>query len=107
VYKVLFLKIEGKSKPVGKEACWITLGKQKEGIGYDFYTPGSQLFFTERGSCATSPIRQRNIGIYISTTVPNQRQIYENSSDTHFSSWHYQNGYRPGTFGTVAAYEYH
>jgi len=53
VYEVLFLKIEDKSKPVGKEACWITLGKQKEVIGYDFYTPGSQLFFTERGSCAT------------------------------------------------------
>jgi phosphate-selective porin OprO and OprP len=62
--------------PLGKKGGWITLGKQKEGIGYEYYAPGSQLFFTERGSGAPSLIRQRNIGIRYSNTVLNQRLIY-------------------------------
>jgi hypothetical protein len=41
---------------VGKSGGWFTLGKQKEGVGYEYCSPGSQLFFTERGSGAPSLI---------------------------------------------------
>jgi phosphate-selective porin OprO and OprP len=62
--------------PVGKKGGWFTLGKQKEGVGYEYYSPGSQLFFTERGSGVPTLVRQRNIGIRYSNSVLNQRLIY-------------------------------
>lgn len=62
--------------PIGKSGGWFTLGKQKEGVGYEYCSPGSQLFFTERGSGAPSLIRQRNIGIRYSNSVFDQRFIY-------------------------------
>jgi len=63
--------------PIGKKGGWITLGKQKEGVGYEYYSPGSQLFFTERGSGVPALVRQRNIGINYSNSVLKQRLIYD------------------------------
>jgi phosphate-selective porin OprO and OprP len=62
--------------PIGKKGGWVTMGKQKEGVGYEYCAPGSQLFFTERGSGAPPLIRQRNIGIRYSNSVLHQRLIY-------------------------------
>ncbi|MFN8257064.1 MAG: porin [Bacteroidales bacterium] len=62
--------------PVGKKGGWITLGKQKEGVGYEYWAPGSQLFFTERGSGEPPLVRQRNIGIRYSNSLLKQRLIY-------------------------------
>jgi len=63
--------------PIGKKGGWLTLGKQKEGVGYEYYAPGSQLFFTERGSGAPALVRQRNIGINYSNSILKQRLIYD------------------------------
>jgi len=62
--------------PIGKKSGWFTLGKQKEGVGYEYYSPGTQLFFTERGSGVPALVRQRNIGIRYSNSVLNQRLIF-------------------------------
>jgi phosphate-selective porin OprO and OprP len=62
--------------PIGKKSGWLTLGKQKEGVGFEYYSPGSQLFFTERGSGTPALVRQRNIGIRYSNSVLKQRLIY-------------------------------
>jgi len=62
--------------PIGKKGGWVTLGKQKEGVGYEYCSPGSQLIFTERGSGTPSLVRQRNIGIRYSNSVLNHRLIY-------------------------------
>lgn len=62
--------------PLGKTGGWFTLGKQKEGVGYEYYSPGTQLFFTERGSGVPSLVRQRNIGIRFSNSVLDQRLIF-------------------------------
>lgn len=62
--------------PVGKKGGWFTLGKQKEGVGYEYASPGSQLFFTERGSGVPALVRQRNIGIRYSNSILKQRLIY-------------------------------
>jgi phosphate-selective porin OprO and OprP len=62
--------------PVGKKGGWFTLGKQKEGVGYEYCAPGSQLIFTERGSGTPALVRQRNIGIRYSNSVLNHRLIY-------------------------------
>ncbi len=62
--------------PVGKKGGWFTVGKMKEGVGYEYVAPGSQLFFTERGSGAPSLIRQRNIGIRYSNSLLKQRLVY-------------------------------
>jgi phosphate-selective porin OprO and OprP len=62
--------------PVGKAGGWFTVGKQKEGVGYEYASPGSQLFFTERGSGIPSFIRQRNIGIRYSNSMLDHRLIF-------------------------------
>lgn len=62
--------------PLGKTGGWFTLGKQKEGVGYEYCAPGSQLLFTERGSGAPALVRQRNIGIRFSNSVFHQRLIF-------------------------------
>lgn len=62
--------------PVGKKGGWITLGKMKEGVGYEYVSPGTQLFFTERGSGVPSLVRQRNIGIRYSNSLLKQRLVY-------------------------------
>jgi phosphate-selective porin OprO and OprP len=62
--------------PIGKKGGWVTLGKQKEGVGYEYVAPGSQLFFTERGSGEPSLVKQRNIGIRYSNSILSQRLIF-------------------------------
>ena len=49
--------------PVGAKGGWITVGKQKEGVGMEYIMPGTQGMFTERGSGAPMLVRQRNVGI--------------------------------------------
>ena len=49
--------------PVGAKGGWITVGKQKEGVGLEYIMPGTQGMFTERGSGSPMLVRQRNVGI--------------------------------------------
>jgi phosphate-selective porin OprO/OprP len=62
--------------PFGQKGGWLTLGKQKEGVGHEYVLPGTQAFFMERGVGAPSFIRQRNIGIRYSNSVLNNRLTY-------------------------------
>jgi phosphate-selective porin OprO and OprP len=62
--------------PFGKKGGWITIGKQKEGVGHEYVAPGTQLMFTERGSGVPMFVRQRNIGIRYSNSIMNQRATY-------------------------------
>lgn len=62
--------------PLGKTGGWFTIGKQKEGVGYEYCAPGTQLLFTERGSGVPALVRQRNIGIRFSNSVLHQRLIF-------------------------------
>jgi len=62
--------------PFGKKGGWITIGKQKEGIGHEYVLPGSQAMFTERGSGTPALIKQRNIGIRYSNSVLNHRMTW-------------------------------
>lgn len=62
--------------PFGKEGGWLTVGKQKEGVGHEYVAPGTQLPWTERGTGVPAFVRQRNIGIRYSNTVLLQRMAY-------------------------------
>lgn len=62
--------------PFGKNGGWITIGKQKEGVGHEYVAPGTQLMFTERGSAVPAFVRQRNIGIRYSNSILKQRATY-------------------------------
>lgn len=62
--------------PIGKTHGWITIGKQKEGVGLEYVAPGTQGLFMERGTGAPMFIRQRNIGIRYSNSVLGQRMTY-------------------------------
>jgi phosphate-selective porin len=62
--------------PFGKKDGWLTIGKQKEGVGYEYVLPGTQAFFMERGSGAPILVRQRNIGIRYSNSILEQRMTY-------------------------------
>ncbi len=62
--------------PLGKDAGWLTVGKQKEGVGLEYVAPGTQLMFTERGSGVPMFVRQRNIGIRYSNSILHQRMAY-------------------------------
>ena len=62
--------------PFGKNGGWITLGKQKEGVGHEYVAPGTQLMFMERGSGVPMIVRQRNIGIRYSNSILKQRATY-------------------------------
>jgi phosphate-selective porin OprO/OprP len=59
--------------PFGHRGGWLTLGKQKEGIGQEWIMPGTQAMFMERGSGAPLFIRQRNNGIRYTNNLLNQR----------------------------------
>ena len=61
--------------PFGKSG-WLTLGKQKEGVGHEYVAPGSQLTYTERGSGEPAFIKQRNIGIRYSNSILKNRMTY-------------------------------
>lgn len=62
--------------PFGKTGGWLTVGKQKEGVGLEYISPGTQGMFTERGSGAPMFVRQRNLGIRYSNSVLDQRLAY-------------------------------
>jgi len=62
--------------PFGKNGGWITLGKQKEGVGHEYVAPGTQLMFMERGSGVPMIVRQRNIGVRYSNSILKQRATY-------------------------------
>ena len=62
--------------PFGDKGGWLTIGKQKEGVGHEYVAPGSQLTFTERGSGCPPFVKQRNIGIRYSNSVLKQRMTY-------------------------------
>jgi phosphate-selective porin OprO/OprP len=62
--------------PFGKKDGWLTIGKQKEGVGLEYISPGTQGMFMERGSGAPMFIRQRNIGIRYSNVILDHRMTY-------------------------------
>jgi phosphate-selective porin OprO/OprP len=62
--------------PFGAKGGWITLGKQKEGIGHEYIAPGTQLQFMERSTGTPMFIRQRNIGIRYSNSILGNRATY-------------------------------
>ncbi len=70
--------------PFGEKSGYITVGKQKEGIGHEYVMPGSQSMFMERGSGVPAIVKQRNIGIRYSNTVYDQRITFTLGV---FNSW--------------------
>jgi phosphate-selective porin OprO/OprP len=62
--------------PLSAKAGWITLGKQKEGVGHEYVAPGTQLQFMERATGEPMFVRQRNIGIRYSNSVMKGRMSY-------------------------------
>lgn len=60
----------------GPKAGWLTLGKQKEGVGLEYIAPGTQMQFMERSTGAPMLVRQRNIGIRYSNSVLGNRLFY-------------------------------
>ncbi len=70
--------------PFGEKGGWLTIGKQKEGVGHEYVLPGSQAFFTERGSGVPAFVKQRNYGIRYSNSVLNNRMTYTVGL---FNSW--------------------
>lgn len=70
--------------PFGEKGGWLTLGKQKEGVGHEYVAPGTQLMFMERGSGVPAFVKQRNLGIRYSNSVLNQRMTYTLGV---FNSW--------------------
>ena len=62
--------------PLSKTAGWLTIGKQREGVGIEYVSPGTQLMFTERGTGTPMFVRQRNIGIRYSNSVMKQQLTY-------------------------------
>lgn len=62
--------------PFGHKGGWLTVGKQKEGVGHEYVAPGTQGMFMERGSGAPMFIRQRNIGIRYSNSILDKRMTY-------------------------------
>ena len=80
-FSVIDLSVE---IPFGKNGGWLTLGKQKEGVGHEYVAPGSQLTYTERGSGEPPLIKQRNIGIRYSNSILKNRLTYTLGV---FNSW--------------------
>jgi len=59
--------------PLGKKAGWLTVGKQKEGVGLEYILPGTQGPFMERGTGTPMFVRQRNVGIRYGNSILDQR----------------------------------
>ncbi len=70
--------------PIGKKIGYLTVGKQKEGVGHEYVLPGSQAMFTERGTGVPAIVKQRNIGIRYSNNLYEQRMSYTLGV---FNSW--------------------
>lgn len=62
--------------PLSSTAGWITLGKQKEGVGHEYVAPGTQFPYMERAAGEPMFIRQRNVGIRYSNSVLKGRMTY-------------------------------
>lgn len=62
--------------PFGEKSGWLTIGKQKEGVGHEYVAPGTQLMFMERGSGVPMFVKQRNFGVRYSNSVLKQRMTY-------------------------------
>jgi phosphate-selective porin OprO/OprP len=62
--------------PFGTKAGWLTIGKQKEGVGHEYVAPGSQLTYTERGSGVPAFVKQRNIGLRYSNSLLKNRMTF-------------------------------
>jgi phosphate-selective porin OprO/OprP len=59
--------------PLGKKAGWLTVGKQREGVGLEYIFPGTLSPFMERGTGTPMFVRQRNVGIRYGNSILNQR----------------------------------
>lgn len=62
--------------PIGAKGGWLTFGKQREGVGLEYVSPGTQLQFMERSTGTPMFVRQRNIGIRYSNSVLQQKMTY-------------------------------
>lgn len=62
--------------PFGKKGGWLTVGKQKEGVGLEYVSPGTQGMFMERSTGSPMLVRQRNVGIRYSNSVLQQHMTY-------------------------------
>jgi phosphate-selective porin OprO and OprP len=62
--------------PLGKKVGWLTIGKQKEGVGLEYIMPGTQAQYMERSTGEPMFVRQRNLGIRYSNSVLGQRMTY-------------------------------
>jgi len=62
--------------PIGKKEGWITIGKQKEGVGMEYIMPGTQGQYMERSTGEPMFVRQRNVGIRYSNSILGQRMTY-------------------------------
>ncbi|HMS66364.1 MAG TPA: porin [Ignavibacteria bacterium] len=62
--------------PFGKNSGWLSVGKVKEGVGYEYVLPGSQAMFTERGTGVPALIKQRNIGLRYNNTYFDERMTF-------------------------------
>ncbi|MBL7927121.1 MAG: hypothetical protein JNK61_09450 [Bacteroidia bacterium] len=91
--------------PFGHNGGWITVGKQKEGVGHEYVAPGSQLSFTERGTAVPSFVKQRNIGFRYSNSILNHRLAFtigafNNALETANTNSFSANGYQFTTRAT-------
>ncbi|MCU0380505.1 MAG: OprO/OprP family phosphate-selective porin [Chitinophagaceae bacterium] len=62
--------------PIGAKEGWLTIGKQKEGVGLEYIMPGTQGQFMERSTGEPMLVKQRNVGIRYSNSILNQRMTY-------------------------------
>jgi phosphate-selective porin OprO/OprP len=62
--------------PLSSTAGWITVGKQKEGVGHEYVAPGTQLQYMERATGEPMFVRQRNVGIRYSNSILKGRMTY-------------------------------
>jgi phosphate-selective porin len=62
--------------PIGKKEGWLTIGKQKEGVGMEYIMPGTQGQYMERSTGEPMFVRQRNVGIRYSNSILKQRMTY-------------------------------
>ena len=62
--------------PFGRKGGWLTVGKQKEGVGLEYVSPGTQGMYMERSTGSPMLVRQRNVGIRYSNSVLQQHMTY-------------------------------
>ena len=62
--------------PLGGNGGFLAIGKQKEGVSYEFVQTGTRITFMERGSGVPALVRQRNYGIRYRNSRMNDRLTY-------------------------------